>query len=394
MTSPWGTKEIGPLMVSSEAEELASVLSAVYDAAIERNAWGEALRRLSGFIGANGASVVFEHFRPRNGSFAHDHGMADEYRQSYATHYAALNPLSLIGLTFDAEEIFSIGDLMPPDQFRATPFYREWMAPQGFADAIFVYLERTVDSYAVVLARAERGEQDEIARMRSRLALVVPHLRRAARISRLLEGSDSAIGAMDATLSALSAAVFLVGTDARVAYRNAAADHLLTDERPVRLQGGRLTATEPRAARLLAEAIATSGRPDGFGTKANIDLANDGLGSWRATVIPLVPHGARARLEAFGASAAVFISPAEVELAAGIPAIAAQYGLTKAEARALDALIAHGDTASASRALGISTATVKSHLAAIYAKTGLSRQVDIIKLLAGRASLAGQGDTP
>lgn len=374
--------------MASEAEELGYVLSAVYDAAVEREAWGEALRRLTGFLGAHGASVVFEHFRPRNGSFAHDHGMADEFRHSYATHYAALNPLSVIGLTFEADDVFSISDLMPPEQFRATPFYREWMAPQGFADAIVVYLERTIDSYAVVLVRAHTGEPDEIARMRSRLAVVVPHLRRAARIGRLLEANGSALGALDAALSTLSAAVFLVGTDAQVVYRNAAADRMLGNERPVRLLAGRLAAAEPRAARLLADAIATSGRSDGAVCESSIDLASGGTGSWWATVIPLVPHGARARLEAFGASAAVFIAPADAALAAGIPSIAAQYGLTRAEVRALNALISHDDIASASRALGVSTATVKSHLAAIYTKTGLSRQVDIIKLLAGRAGLA------
>jgi DNA-binding CsgD family transcriptional regulator len=382
------------VIVSLEAEELGELLAAIYDAAVDRDAWAEALRQLTAHLGAHGTSVVFEHFRPRNGSFAHDHGMADEFRQSYATHYAALNPLSVIGLTFEAEDIFSIGDLMPPEQFRETPFYREWMAPQGFADAICVYLERTIDSYALLLVRAQKGEPEEIARIRSRLRLVVPHLRRAARIGRLLEASGNALGAMDATLSTLSAGVFLVGVDAQLAYRNAAADRLLASEGPVRLNGGRLTTGEPHMARVLADAIATSARLDGTGSSASIDLASDGDGCWRVTIIPLVPYGARARLEAFGATAAVFIAPAEAALEAGIPSIAAQYGLTKAEARALNALIGHEDIASASRALGVSTATLKSHIAAIYAKTGLSRQVDIIKLLAGRGGLTSLAIMP
>ncbi|SFK12389.1 response regulator transcription factor [Methylocapsa palsarum] len=57
------------------------------------------------------------------------------------------------------------------------------------------------------------------------------------------------------------------------------------------------------------------------------------------------------------------------------------YGLTPAETRLL-VLVAQGMTVvNAAHALGVSAATVKTHMQHLFAKTGARRQVDIVKLV-------------
>lgn len=61
--------------------------------------------------------------------------------------------------------------------------------------------------------------------------------------------------------------------------------------------------------------------------------------------------------------------------------LAEAFGLSAAEARALDALSRFDRGADAAAHLGISQHTMKDHLAAIYAKTGCDRRAQLFRLL-------------
>jgi DNA-binding CsgD family transcriptional regulator len=63
--------------------------------------------------------------------------------------------------------------------------------------------------------------------------------------------------------------------------------------------------------------------------------------------------------------------------------VARLYKLTPSEARIMLALVEVGGVPVVSDALGISKATVKTHLNNVFAKTGTHRQTDLVKLIAG-----------
>ena len=68
----------------------------------------------------------------------------------------------------------------------------------------------------------------------------------------------------------------------------------------------------------------------------------------------------------------------------GTPAVdtAAQlYRLTSAEKRVLSAVMNSGGVRAVACALGISEATVKTHLQNIFGKTGARRQIDLVRLV-------------
>jgi DNA-binding CsgD family transcriptional regulator len=64
-------------------------------------------------------------------------------------------------------------------------------------------------------------------------------------------------------------------------------------------------------------------------------------------------------------------------------AIAKAYRLTPTELRTLMAIAEIGGVPQVAEALGISETTVKFHLRGVYAKTGSTRQADLVKLVAG-----------
>jgi DNA-binding CsgD family transcriptional regulator len=66
---------------------------------------------------------------------------------------------------------------------------------------------------------------------------------------------------------------------------------------------------------------------------------------------------------------------------AQVAAVARSFGLTRAEAKLLDRLVFGRPAAAVARELGISPTTVKTHLAHIFGKTGVTRQSDLIRLV-------------
>jgi len=66
--------------------------------------------------------------------------------------------------------------------------------------------------------------------------------------------------------------------------------------------------------------------------------------------------------------------------------IARTFELTPAELRVFLSIVEVGGVPGAAAALGIAETTVKTHLHRVFAKTGVSRQADLVKLAAGFAN--------
>ncbi|HEY0759559.1 MAG TPA: helix-turn-helix transcriptional regulator, partial [Acidisarcina sp.] len=59
------------------------------------------------------------------------------------------------------------------------------------------------------------------------------------------------------------------------------------------------------------------------------------------------------------------------------------YGLTPTELRVLLGIVEVGGVPETARALGIAESTAKTHLQRLFSKTGVNRQADLVKLVAG-----------
>jgi DNA-binding CsgD family transcriptional regulator len=79
----------------------------------------------------------------------------------------------------------------------------------------------------------------------------------------------------------------------------------------------------------------------------------------------------------------VFVHKAAIELPHPPKVIANAYQLTKAELRALLALVQLGGGPEIAEALGVGSGTVKTHLRNLFRKTGAKHQADLVRLVAG-----------
>jgi DNA-binding CsgD family transcriptional regulator len=63
--------------------------------------------------------------------------------------------------------------------------------------------------------------------------------------------------------------------------------------------------------------------------------------------------------------------------------IANLYKLTPAELRVLRAIVDVGGVPEVAASLGVAVTTIKTHLGRLFEKTGVGRQADLVKLVAG-----------
>ena len=85
----------------------------------------------------------------------------------------------------------------------------------------------------------------------------------------------------------------------------------------------------------------------------------------------------RTRLQP-NAVAAIFIGVPDEQT--GIGLLARAFSLTAAEVRILDSLMAGHTLAETAQHFGIARSTAKTHLDHIFAKTGVSRQTELVRL--------------
>lgn len=105
-----------------------------------------------------------------------------------------------------------------------------------------------------------------------------------------------------------------------------------------------------------------------------------------AHVLPLMSGARRHASASFAATAALFVHKAALDTPSPPEAIAKAYKLTPTELRVLLAIVEVGGVPEVAEALGVSPETVKTHLGRLYEKSGVRRQADLVKLVAGFAS--------
>ncbi len=189
---------------------------------------------------------------------------------------------------------------------------------------------------------------------------------------------------METTLDALACGVYLTDRHSRIVYFNRAAERQVRTSRALRIGNNRLIPVDPVARAALAKAIneATADTTAGGITLA---LPGDEDMGLVAHILPLNRGKRRDLGGTFVATAAIFVQDPIAAPSFPGEAFAKLYGLTGSELRVLLAISPGISVREAADKLGISEATAKTHLQHVHAKTGTSKQTELMHLLMGSA---------
>jgi len=216
------------------------------------------------------------------------------------------------------------------------------------------------------------------------MQLIVPHVRRAAVIGKLVDLHKIEAATFADTLDGLAAAVFLVDSDGRIMYANSTAQTMLHESSVIRGTSGKLTVLDSRADHALRDILINAdGGAAATGTKGiAISIRAAGNQLYVAHILPLASGARRNAGIVYSAIAAIFVRKAELNLTHPLKTVANTYKLTPAEMRVLMTIVEFDGVREAAPVLGISVPIVKTHLQHVFEKTGTSRQVDLVKMVA------------
>jgi len=366
---------------------LTNLIGDIYDAVLDPALWNDVLAKIADFVGGEAGGLLSKDTVSKSGNAHYHVGIDPHYMRLYAESYWKFDPMGGLA-SCDVEQIASISDLVPYEEFRAGRFYREWVRPQGWVDAANAVLEKSATgcAYLSVIRSEARGMVDD--EMRRRMALVVPHVRRAMLIGKVIDLGQAQVATFADVLDGINAGVFLVDTNACIVHANTAGRAILDDGDLLRAVGGRLVATDAPADQILREAFVAAGNGDcALGIKGiAVPLSAGDSEPYTAHVLPLMSGERRQTGGACTTVAALFVRKAALEAPSPPEVIAKSYQLTPTELRVLLAVVEVGGIPEVAEALGVAESTVKTHVGRLFEKTGTARQADFVKLVAGFSS--------
>jgi DNA-binding CsgD family transcriptional regulator len=368
----------------SETELLSRLIGEIYDAALDPARWPGVLEESCRFVGSaglhlrdavNDPAYMRARLEPPHGQNCMDaHVQRDSSSASVATRGVG--------------QVAAISAFIPYEEFLETRFDRQqWMRPQAWLDLAASLLDES-DTGDAVLSPFRPARIDDLARRRVRL--LVPHIRRAIFIGKVLLLRDAKTATLTDALDSIAAALFLVDAEARLTRTNARGEALIADGSILRTAGGRLVVSDPVADQSLRDALAAAASGEAMAGKQGIavPLGRSGGDCHVAHVLPVSSNARRKFAAGREAIATVLVRKALLATPPTPEIIARLYGLTPGELRVLLAVFESDGMSDLAEVLGISEPTVRTHLRRLFEKTGAKRQADLVKLMAGFARSA------
>jgi DNA-binding CsgD family transcriptional regulator len=368
----------------NDSKRLPTLIGDIYDAVIDPAQRNDVLDKIASFTGGHSGGLLSKHSLSKSEVLYCYVGADPNSLQVYSESYPKLDPTA-DSPSFGVAQVVSATDLVPYEEFRRGRFYREWARPHGWVDVASAVIEKSPLSctFLSVVRHEANGLVDD--EMRRRMALLIPHVRRALLIGKTIHRKQTEAVCFSDVLDGLSSGMILVDANGRIVHTNNAGNAILDAGDFLRAVCGRLVASDLAINAALREILVAANVGDAaLGTKG-IALpltAHDGE-RYVAHVLPLTSGARRAAGLAYNAVAALFIRKAALEPFSPPEVIGEMYKLTPTELRVLLAIVDIGGVPEVAAALGVAVTTVKTHLSRLFEKTGVARQADLVKLVAG-----------
>lgn len=382
------------MAVKHAESELSQLIGLVYRGALEEQPWQSALPALREALDAQVASlilrapsaddqgVILNCVRPESGGIAADGRLADpnDWRVSaYREQFFSLDPF--VNLPLD--KVVALEDILPDKQLVTSDYYLHYLQPIGLFRILGVDTAEPGGMQASL--RFSRSQRESKFRVKERrlLALLTPHLRQAiefyARLNRMTSERDVYAGAVNQ----LSVASIILDEQGRLLTTNEVGRALLDQGDGLSLREGRLHVEGREFNKELQKALAAIIKAQQKGETSLVRALRVPRPAGRSDlglVIRPVPASRWSEGQS-SPSAAIFISDPDLQESTSRQVLGELFALTPAEAN-LATLLARGlSLAQVSDAQNISQHTARAQLKSIFAKMGVSRQAELVRLV-------------
>jgi DNA-binding CsgD family transcriptional regulator len=373
------------------------LLGAIYEAALEPQAWQRLVPTLAQAVGAQSCSM---HWRTPDfvgiSPVIVTQNIYLQALQAYVGYYGKIDPWAIGWLRCNQPALHYGSELAAPRVVAESEYYRDPARHIGtfyLLGAAIRPLDAAGPTLSVAFHRAEDASDFSTLELRN-LNRLLPHLQRATSIGWRLASVAQQATAAHYVLDRLSLGLVIVDFGARVLFANRAGERVLRDGGALSMRAGRVFAREPdREAELQEQirraiAIAAGGRADAGDV---VRLQRRDRPALSLFIAPLC--GPSQASLAAGAAALLVVHDPETQRPPAISALAKLLQLSRAEARLLAALLEGERIADYAERAGISADTARTQLKQLFAKTDTNHQSELTRLATGNlaAMLAQPG---
>ena len=382
--------------------DLDHLVGLIYEGPLEAQPWQSALPVLRQALNAQVASlvlrppaagdmgVILNSLRPESDSDANSADLADSNDwelKKYREEFFALDPF----LNLPPGKVIALEDILSDAELVASDYYLHYLKPIDLFRILGVDTLEPEGMLARLRLSRRRSEPRFNARDREIVKHITPHLQRAiqiyAKLNRTISERDLYAGAVDQ----LSVATIILDEQGRLLNTNAIAKAMLEEDDGIGIREQHLRINGRDTNNRLQEAvkaIITAQQNRETSVVRALSVPRSAGRSDLGLVIRPVPTSQWSEGQS-SPCAAVFISDPDLHDRASQHVLGELLGLSPAEAN-LAILLARGlSLAESSESQNISPHTARAQLKSIFAKTGVSRQAELVRLiLKSVASLA------
>lgn len=265
-------------------------------------------------------------------------------------------------------------------RYEAHPYFREFLAPNGFEDVLAVNVGRRRHVAGRLLVARDGHRPPFDASNRALVSALAPYLSRTIGVYSRLAYLEAKGRLYDELVSRVGIGEIRLNGNGEVVYTNQLAESLLADGHLLRRVGNRLQAHDTDDTRRLNQVIDlfldsdSTPKPEPVYLRSSEPIDIVGLIFRKLPVLNYERDPQQPVLS-------VYIGDHTRRLSAGQELVQKLFGLTRAEARVAVDLAQGLTTHEIASRRHVSRNTVRSHISQIYHKAGVSRQSTLTNLL-------------
>lgn len=379
---------------TNTADEHDALLGALYQGALEPTPWQSFLPCLLDALDAmvvsltlrppraGDSGLILNYLRPYTTAGGHSFSKADPRdwpSTAYREQFFALDPfIDLPPLT-----VVSLQELIPLAELRESEYYRQFLEPAGILYILGADAREPRGMEARL--RVSRAPDDApFSRDDQRLLeRLLPHLARALEINARLARTESERALYEGAVDQLAVGTIILDGHGRVLNSNRVAGELLALADGMHVTDNELRFADPAIGRQLQQVIAKVLDAHLRGAPAVVEALRvrrpSGKGDFGLVIRP-VPRSAWSEGQS-SPTVAVFVSAPEVQSQTSELVIKQLFDFTPAESRLALRLAGGQSLAEACEELCISQHTARAQLKTIFAKSGVTRQAELVRLI-------------
>lgn len=350
-------------------------------ASVDGSLWNEALRSVSAYLGcvAVAIEVVCDGQRPRHDIIIND--IQDAMRSPAGAYHLPRNPrIALAKNIHGPSDVMYDAQLGSDAELQRHPFYADFLRPVGvshFAGSLLV--RRPGFMIAASLHRSpDQGhvQTHDIERFRA----INPLLARSVYVAETIEQHALKSEAALYDRPSKGRGIFVLSTDAILLHHNRVGEEMLRSGDGITIGHRHVRATAHHIDRRFQDLVRRVGERE-FPAGRGLSVArSSGAADYAVLLMPF--DGNMVRFAQERPAVLMIVADPDMRMSPDATILRDLFELTPREAE-LAALLANGHSVEeAAVALGVGSATARTHLSAVFRKTATRRQGELVGLVA------------